>query len=656
MDTDLINFAARVRDDISTDLDGPGEGGVHRAEALTRLFIDELIEDPRSAPFEDGEVAHYQNARLRASGFALSDAGDSLDLFVTIHRGLVPPEFIPPAEIQTAFRQLGRFLERTLQEENPLHLNLESAMPGYDMALRIHENRQYLGRVQLHLFTDGLVRDQQIEDVTIGRFQVRRHVWDIQRLQRHGAHQHQPQPIVIDMQAMFGQSFACLEMPANGQDYGACLTILPGSALARIYAEHGTRLLERNVRAFLQAGGGVNRGIRQTILREPGRFLAYNNGISATASAVEYVTLPDGRRAISRIHDLQIVNGGQTTASLHRAMVRDRADLGQVHVQAKISIVDRQRMMEMVPLISRYANSQNKVDEADLAANDVFHVRLEQLSHVIWAPVLTDGHQTLWFYERARGQYRDAEAQKTTPAQKRQFRARHPAKQRFTKVDVAKFINTWDGLPDVVSRGNQKNFSAFTVRVGAAGTVDVNRDLFQRLVAMALLSSAAGGMARAYPAYRANIVAYTLSWLVDRSEQRLDLDRIWREQAVPEGLLEIMQAVMISVQHEINTAPAGANVTEWCKKPAAWQHIRSLEVPGTETLTAFMVDEPISLLQTATPEEDAGTPAPPMDDSSAGTPEQLEVLDEESTGETDATPVPVSMSVAALPQLETAAE
>ncbi|MFC5849272.1 AIPR family protein, partial [Deinococcus petrolearius] len=424
-------------------------------------------------------------------------------------------------------------------------------------------------------------------------YRVTRHVWDIQRLHRHRAHQQQPQAIVIDLQAMFGQSIPCLEMPGGGQDYEACLAIIPGSVLARIYAEHGIRLLERNVRAFLQAGGGVNKGIRQTILKAPGRFLAYNNGISATASRLEYTTLADGRRAIRRIHDLQIVNGGQTTASLHRAMVRDRADLGQVYVQAKISIVDHRRMMEMVPLISRYANSQNKIDEADLAANDAFHVRLEQISHVVWAPVLTEGQQTLWFYERARGQYRDAEAQNRTVAQKKKFRGRYPARQRFTKVDVAKFINTWDGQPDVVSRGNQKNFATFTVRMGALGGVEVDRDLFEKLVALALLFREAGALARNYPAYRANIVAYTVAWLAEYTGRRLDLDRIWREQQVPQGLIDLMEQVMRGVQEAIVTLPGGSNVTEWCKKPRAWEDIRVLELLPTDALKVFIsLEEP----------------------------------------------------------------
>ncbi|WP_261665404.1 AIPR family protein [Deinococcus sp. Marseille-Q6407] len=623
MNTDLIEFATRVQEDISTGLDSAPEGGAYHAEMLTTLFIDQLTDDLRNAPFEDGEVAHYQNARMRVSGYSLSDAGDRLDLFVTIQRGVIPPEYIPPVEVQRAFRQLGRFLERALSAENPLHLNMESAMPGYDMALRIHENREYLSHVQMHLFTDGLVRDHRPEDVNIGTFMVKRHVWDIQQLQRHHAHRQQPRTIIIDLQEMFGQYIPCLEMPGSGQDYDACLAIIPGNVVARIYAEHGMRLLERNVRAFLQARGGVNKGIRHTILKEPGRFLAYNNGISATASKVEYVTLSNGRRAISRIHDLQIVNGGQTTASLHRAMVRDRADLGQVHVQAKITIVDQQRMMEMVPLISRYANSQNKIEEADLAANDSFHVALEQESKRVWTPALAGVTQSHWFYERARGQYQDAESGMTTTARKKAFRKENPKNQKITKVDVARFIDIWDGMPDVVSRGNQKNFAYFTLRLSNIGAVDVNRELFQRLVAIAILSREASKMARAYPAYKVNIVTYTLAWIVNRTEQRLDLDRIWREQAVPQGLLDIMQAVMKQIQNEINTRPAGANVTEWCKKPVAWEEIMKLSIPATDSLSNFLTNQPIVLLQALPREENPAANILDDDDAEGNTgPEQ----------------------------------
>ena len=45
---------------------------------------------------------------------------------------------------------------------------------------------------------------------------------------------------------------------------------------------------------------------------------AYNNGIAATAEKIKFV-VEDGVKYIKEIVGFQIVNGGQTTASIHRA-------------------------------------------------------------------------------------------------------------------------------------------------------------------------------------------------------------------------------------------------------------------------------------------------------------------------------------------------
>ena len=138
--------------------------------------------------------------------------------------------------------------------------------------------------------------------------------------------------------------------------------------------------------------------------------------------------------------------------------MRTKMDLTDVSVQAKITVIDPTHVEDIVPLISRYANSQNKVSEADLSANDPFHVDLEKLSRAIWAPLTsTTPRATRWFYERARGQYADALAQESTPARKKRFKDEWPTAQKFTKTDVAKFEAVWDQLPHVASLGAQKN-------------------------------------------------------------------------------------------------------------------------------------------------------------------------------------------------------
>ena len=223
------------------------------------------------------------------------------------------------------------------------------------------------------------------------------------------------------------------------------------------------------------------------------------------------------------------MNGGQTTASL-LATNRGRADLSHVYVAAKLIEIETGDVHdELVRNVSRFANSQNRISEADFSANDPFHVRIEELSRTVWAPA-ADGtqRQTKWFYERARGQYQDARALETTPARRRGFASENPTRQRFTKTDLAKFENTWDQLPHIVSRGAQKNFSDFMIRLSVRDQMAVDRAYFERLVGKAILFRAAERIVQQqnFGGYRANIVTYTLSLLSNATSQRIDLDRI----------------------------------------------------------------------------------------------------------------------------------
>nr|MDT0666940.1 AIPR family protein [Micromonospora sp. DSM 115978] len=151
--------------------------------------------------------------------------------------------------------------------------------------------------------------------------------------------------IVVDLS---DHEIACLESARQADGYRCLLAVLPGRLLAELYDEYHSRLLQRNVRAFLQVRGKVNQGISETIRTQPGRFLAYNNGISATASEVKLTVDENGRTIIRSMRDLQIVNGGQTTASLHHA-ARRGADLSGVAVPAKITLLDDAGLDSMIP-------------------------------------------------------------------------------------------------------------------------------------------------------------------------------------------------------------------------------------------------------------------------------------------------------------------
>lgn len=324
-------------------------------------------------------------------------------------------------------------------------------------------------------------------------------------------------------------------------------------------------------------------------------YRTYNNGITATAEEVE-LEGNDGRLLLHRMKNFQIVNGGQTTASLHVAYRgrhgrrKSEADLSRTCVQVKLTVVDRERAAELVPKISEYANTQNRVSAADFFSNHPFHVRLESFSRRIYAPS-PEGtfQQSKWFYERARGQYADARAQRLTTAQRRKFDLENPRRQLFTKTDLAKFCGVWEARPHTVSLGAQKNFADFAGRVGKAWEKDdtqFNEAWFREVVAKAITFRRTEKIVSAQDwyegGYRANIVAYAIAKLahdVEAKKRAVDFEAIWRRQALTEAMEDALAlAAREANQALIDPLPGIRNVTEWAKKQPCWKRVRSLAI------------------------------------------------------------------------------
>ena len=276
------------------------------------------------------------------------------------------------------------------------------------------------------------------------------------------------------------------------------------------------------------------------------------------------------------------MNGGQTTASLYHTRKNDKVDLSFVFVQAKLCIInDEKKLNTVVPLVSRYSNSQNKVNEADFYSNDPFHVEVEELSRTIWAPAQSGSNQlTHWFYERSRGQYNDGKS-KLTQAQIKTFNRENPTQKRFTKTDLAKFENTWLQLPWVVSLGAQKNFRAFTARLCERKGFKANKEYFQKLVAKAILFKETEKIvsSQKYGGYRAQIVTYSLAWLSFFSYQRINMEKIWKNQELSAELSEAIKKISVTVHAHVTDPPGGKNITEWCKRKDCWESLKELDIP-----------------------------------------------------------------------------
>ena len=548
----LYEFAENLRQDALTLADAE-DHELMLADSFSQIVFDMLSE---AGEFDDPLVCYHQTRGMQVSGYGIDEDEGRIDVLLTIHKNSVPPETVTRREVEVAFTRLRSFLEWALRGG---FVELEESSPVFDMAAHIHAFRGKLTQVRTCVITDGRTTVESLPDEQFGDVTLTRSLWDIVRLHRLNTSGLQREAITIDFERQFNEPIPCL--PASSDSgYRAFLVLLPGHMLRTIYADYGSRLLEQNVRSFLQARGKVNRGIRDTILGEPDRFLAYNNGITVTAEKVQ-MCKSEGVPAISRLEGLQIVNGGQTTASL-LSTDRGRADLSHVSVAAKIiQIESGDAHDQLVRNVSRYSNSQNRISEADFSANDPFHVRIEELSRTTWAPAVGGSQrQTKWFYERARGQYQVERAAESTPARRRAFSEVHPTKQRFNKTDLAKFENTWDQRPQFVSGGAQKNFADYMIRVGEMDGRTVDRSHFERLAAKAILFRTAERVVQKqnFGGYRANIVTYTIALISHETTQRIDLNRIWREQSLGDNLEGVIADISHEVHQIITTPPRWA--------------------------------------------------------------------------------------------------
>ena len=484
--------------------------------------------------------------------------------------------------------KLYRFLTASLKRE--FREQLEETSSGFGVADLIATTWKDIEKIKLIIVSNAesraradaaVVKDIDGKPITLS-------VWDLKRLKQYMEQGQARANLVIDFEEDFGGGLPLLEASGGNASLESYLAVIPGQQLAAIYDKWGPRLLEANVRSFLQARGKVNRGIRDTIRDEPNMFFPYNNGLSATADAIKVKRKDHGLQLI-QANNLQIVNGGQTTASLHAARKTSAEQLDHVHVQMKLTIVPRNQAEGVVPRISEYANSQNRVNAADFFANHPFHIRIEEVSRRVLAPAGQEGYrETKWFYERARGQYAD-ERGRRTPAARKKFDSEYPRSQFLTKTDLAKYENTWHCLPHIVSLGAQKNFTNFAKSIGQRwknhGTA-FDELWFKRMIAKAIVFRRTERLVSAAEwyegGYRANIVTYAIAKLVhdaDQRKMRIDLDAIWRAQEISSDLKDALVIAGAEAQLVITLPPEGVrNCSEWAKKQACWKSLSDREL------------------------------------------------------------------------------
>ena len=560
--------------------------GWESEDFLTTVMLDYLEE---AGEVEAPIICPFRGYGLQLNAYSISDDHENVDIFVSIYLDSETPQSFSRTEIDASIKRAIQLYRKAI---NDLYTSFQKDNDTYEFAITLHKNKENIKNVRVFALTNGLVKPISFSNIVIGGAEISFVIWDIDRLYRCFTSGKMRETIEIDFVEKFGMTIPCIENSAS-EKYDVYLAIINGELLASLYEEYGARVLERNVRSFLQVKGQVNKGIRDTLRDEPDMFLAYNNGISVTAESVGIVRDGNGKPSIKKIRDIQIVNGGQTTASIYHAKKDKKihSDLSKVFVQMKVSVIklnDEIETEKIIPRISAFANTQNKIQVADFSANDPFHRRIEELSRTIWAPAQGGLKPVNWFYERARGQYADMLSRESTTLRKKQFKQEHPL---FTKTDLAKYENTWDQLPYQVSEGAQKNFRRFAVRLKERGAAMPDEMYYKNLIAKAILFRQAENLVQKqqYGGYRANIVTYTLAYLSYKTAQRIDLDFIWRNQRLTDNLENEIIEISKLVHRVIINPPGGANIGEWCKNPKCWNALKECEYYLSDGLQAELI-------------------------------------------------------------------
>ncbi|MBR4607139.1 MAG: AIPR family protein [Lachnospiraceae bacterium] len=583
---ELNDFFCQLRSEIQTDIVGDIDVKGKEFPFPEIKFAERVIEHMISAgmTFDTATICYHNsksgNANVKITGYALSDDSDQLDLFVTVYSGTNIIEGISDSETKTAASQCLRFLSKSV--EGKIIKEIDRSNDAYKLAQTLQYAYNKLEQIRVYVLTDKIARSKNFNQREVHGKSVRLEVMDIERLYRHLVVGKPRDEIIIDCEKVCGMHLPCIYITQIESSYDFALTVLPGESLRFLYEKYGARLLEANVRSFLSVKGNVNKGIRDTIRNEPSMFMAYNNGIVIITDEVGIDEHSSRGTSIAWMKGIQIVNGGQTTASIYFAEKKfPEIDLRKLRVPAKIIILrDKNKESEenLINKISFCANSQNSIKQSDLSSNRQFHCEFERIVLDLYCP---DG-LSKWFYERASGSYNVFLAHEgSTPAKLKHLKEIIPVSRKITKTDLAKYINAWDKKPVQVAMGSQKNYAYFMHMID---DMEENNNFkpditwVKHAIAKAILFKQTDKIvASLHTASKIHITTYTVSLLSERFGDSIDFDKIWQNQDLSQQFKILILDFARKVDVMMTRGSQNKLMSEWAKKDECWRSVINIQ-------------------------------------------------------------------------------
>jgi hypothetical protein len=605
----LNNYIEEVKSEVAALVYSDGEGS-----SFEDKFTEYCLETLESIGKTDGaRVLSFVHPNSKGgidwkiNGYCLKDSYkddsnksyfETLELFITYYIQCDYSYNILKTEFEKAINQIKRFVNGAFKG----HIDYIDASNDelIELLKIIRKQKHLFDRVNINFLMNGN-SNQKVDKIKIKGLDEKLifnlNIWDINRFFRVNETNSNREPIEINFSDFLEnkkEGLQCLKVPNIDELYDCYLAIIPGSVLANLYKEFSNELLESNVRAFLGQAGKFNKGIRDTIRVKPQMFLPYNNGITATANEVVTKTI-DNNLYITKLNDFQIVNGGQTTASLYHTQKKYKdADLSSISVQMKLTVIKDvdQKNLE-VPNIARYANSQNKVTELDLSSNNPYFVKIESLSRKKYVINPENKNQSvLWFFERVKGQYRES-INKLTPSMQRKFKEQNPTRLKFVKSDIAKYMNLWELKPFMVARGSQKNFIDFTKNIN--DLVEKNKlpgeNFYKKLIANAIIFRVVDKLfgrknvnAIGDTNLKSYSVAYTIAYYHYLTENRTDLWKIYSEQKLDDTFIDLLKNLLVFVYNHLTKNAVNTLISEYAKKETSWKRLQEEKINLNDTI------------------------------------------------------------------------
>lgn len=571
---DIKEFAHEFIENVKMSVEMTGSD--YDQELATSIL--EYMED--NGEVNAPEICSFQKTRSRVTAYDYNDEAESLDLFYLVKADSLLGK-VNNGKVQQGFNYLMAFFREAMNGQLFKNQEIAPSDEIVEVAKLVQSTKGQIKQLRIYVISDGLTDPSAVPasvESEDEEYVIEYNVWDMQRVYQQHNIRAGKEKVEIDFPTTYNTELQCLKMSEQNLFVDAYLAIIPGITLAKIYKQYQQVLLEKNVRTFLQFKGKVNKEIRKTLRTAPDMFFSYNNGISTTASEIETKEI-DGMLYITRLYDWQIVNGGQTTASIAASLTDKDVDLSKVYVPMKISVIrDSEHDDEIIKSISVSANSQTAIKNSDFSANDPYLVDLEKYSRSEWVPNGNNKPICKWYFERTRGQYLDQLAQ-LNGFNEKSFKIEYPKKQKITKTDIAKYETIWKLKPYEVCRGAEKNYQSFVNDIKREKPT-ISPAYFKNVIAKGILFNTIDTIVKSknLGGYKANMNAYLMAAVSFLSEGNLDLTFIWEKQKVQQEVIDKVEQLIPMVWEHLTGGTSGgnqsSNVGEWTKRPDCWNKLK----------------------------------------------------------------------------------